>query len=118
MRQFLAKSPELFYLGLGSIMAFVMAMLRSGGFTRRDILVRLSEACMCAMMSSAISIGANVWLDWSYELSTPIGTFIGFIGTDFLRTLIKGFVLSKADLEKLKEFEKSEDADNKNNKEE
>lgn len=102
MRQFLAKSPELIYLTAGGIMAFVMSLLQSGGFTRKNLAVRLSEAVMCSMLSSSITIGSNVWFGWSYELSTPIGAFVGFVGTDFIRALIKGFIIAKTDLEKIK----------------
>ena len=98
MKQF-ANGPEVFYLGIGSLIAFFMALLRTGGLTRRNLAVRTSEALMCSMLSSSITIGSNVWLGWSYELSTPIGAFVGFVGTEFLRSLLKGFLISKADLD-------------------
>ena len=95
MRSYFKDYREIYYLTVGGFMAFFMALMRTGGFTRRHLTMRCSEAIMCSMLASAITISSNVWFAWPYELGTPIGAFVGFIGTDFIRIIIKGYVRSR-----------------------
>lgn len=88
-------NPELYYTTAGGVMAFVMALLRSGGFTKKRLAVRLTDACMCSMLSSAITLFCVEYWGLSYVYGVPIGTFVGFVGTDFISTLIKGWVAAK-----------------------
>ena len=87
----LEEHPELFYLSGSGLSGFVMALLRSGGFTRKNLRMRLAEACMCSMLSSAITMGAHAY-GFSYEWAIPIGTFTGFIGTDIIRAFLAGII--------------------------
>lgn len=85
----LEEHPEIFYLSGSGLSGFVMALLRTGGFTRKNLRMRLAEAFMCSMLSSAITMGAHTY-GLSYEWAIPIGTFVGFVGTDIIRALLVG----------------------------
>ncbi len=83
------------YMIVGCICAWVMAMLRSGGFTTKDLRSRLTEACMCSMLTSALWFISTGYLHLDDRLVIPIGTFVGFLGTYFVRTIIDGLVKNK-----------------------
>lgn len=56
--------------------------------TRRSWKVRLAEAFLCSMLSSAIIQVIRIFTDLPPEIAFPVCVFTGFLGTDFIRALI------------------------------
>lgn len=96
MSDWLKDHAGLCYMALGCVCGWVMAMLRSGGFTTKDLRSRITDACMCSMLTSALWLVGTYYFHIADELAIPIGTFIGFLGTDFVRLLIKGYIKTKS----------------------
>lgn len=92
MKSFFENNPVVAYLLGGSLASFIMALLRSGGFTRKNFRVRLSEAFMCSMLSSSLTMVAIHHFDANEYIAMPISVFCGFLGTDYLRALLIGFI--------------------------
>lgn len=88
------------YMGIGCVCGWCMAMLRSGGFTTRDFRSRVADATMCSMLTSALCYISTVYFHLDDRLAIPIGTFVGFLGTDFIRIVIKTIFKSKIQDEK------------------
>lgn len=86
------EAPELYYLTGGAFMAFVMAVLRANRYSRKRLAVRLAEGVMCSMLTTAITIAVNSYFELPYIWSIPIGTLIGFLGTDFIHFIIVGIL--------------------------
>lgn len=96
MRNLVDGNPELAYFAIGGVSAFVMAIFRTQKWTRKRFAMRLVEGVMCSMLSSAISIGIVQYFDVSFIWSIPIGTFMGFIGTDLIHMVIVGLITYNA----------------------
>lgn len=91
-----AKSHiEVLYIVGSGACALVMTMLRNGGFTTKDLTTRITEGFMCSMLGSALSIVGISYFQMDVHLSIPIGTFVGFLGTSFIKTMIKGYIITK-----------------------
>lgn len=56
--------------------------------TRRSWKVRLAEAFLCSMLSSAIIQVIRIFTDLPPEIAFPVCVFTGFLGTDFIRAVI------------------------------
>lgn len=82
-------SPELLYLFIGSASAFVMAILRSA---KKSFWAKIAEGITCSMISSALIIVAEYYCKLPLELSAAIGTFVGFLGSDYISTKIKSII--------------------------
>lgn len=92
MKSFFEENSEVVYLGAGSFFAFCMALLRSAKYTKKHFITRLTEALMCSMLASALVIGLVEYFHVSFIWAIPVGTFIGFVGTDFIHAVIVGLV--------------------------
>lgn len=92
MKNFFEHNSIFTYIIGGSVAAFIMAMLRSGGFTRKNLRIRLSEAFMCSMLSSALTIIALHHFDVTEYVALPISIFCGFLGTDFIKSILVGWI--------------------------
>ena len=66
--------------------------------TRRSWKVRLAEAFLCSMLSSAIIQVIKIFTDLPPEIAFPICVFTGFLGTDFIRALIVAIFKTKVNL--------------------
>ena len=95
MTDWIKDHIPLVYMGIGCICGWIMAMLRSGGFTTRNFQSRVTDATMCSMLTSALCYVSTVYFHLDDRLAIPIGTFIGFLVTDFIRICIKTFVKRK-----------------------
>lgn len=90
--RFIEHSPEIFFLLGGSCAAFVMALMRSLRYTRKQLSMRVVEALMCSMLTTAFAMGLKSFWGVSYEWAIPMGTMIGFLGTDFIRAIVAGLL--------------------------
>lgn len=90
--QALFDNPENGYLLFCMIAAFIMALLRCFRFDRRDFIMVITEAGMCAMLAASIVMGMRA--TWSIALvwAVPIGVAVGFIGTNFIHLVIKNLI--------------------------
>ncbi len=82
------QDPELFYLAGGAAAAFVMAVLRSFQYTRKQFVLRLVEAFMCSMLTASFAVSLHAFWDLSFVTAIPLGTVIGFLGTDLIHGII------------------------------
>lgn len=87
-----SKIPEVVYLTGGAVAAFFMAFLRSLRYTRKQLAVRIVESFMCAMLTASFAVGLHAYWHISFVWSIPIGTMVGFLGTDFIRTIVIGVI--------------------------
>ena len=106
MLNFLKSHAEMLYVAGSGLCALVMTLLRNGGFTTKDLMSRVTEGAMCSMLGSALSIIGISYFKMDVHLSIPIGTFVGFLGTGFIKTLIKGYVTNKAGVDHENERER------------
>ena len=74
-------TPEFIYLLIGTGCSFVMAYLRS---VKRTFAAKICEALTCSMLSSALILISEYYLHWPLELGVAIGTFVGFLGSDYI----------------------------------
>lgn len=84
----------------GGVMGFIVALLRQEQAHIKSISVCLSEAALCAFLSSAIGELAVYAFDMRPEISMFIGTFCGFLGTDYIKGFIHNYLsmrISKKD---------------------
>ena len=76
----------------GGVMSFIVALLRQKKAQIKPLSVCVSEALLCAFLSSGIAQVAIYLFDMRPESSMFIGTFCGFLGTDFLKSVLKGLI--------------------------
>ena len=95
MFTFIKEHDILSYSFLCGVCAFLMAFLRTGGFTTRNLSARLTEMCMCSMISGTSGVFLLRYFSVPVEILLPIGTAIGYLGTDFYKSLIKSIIESK-----------------------
>lgn len=86
--KYLEQGPELYYLLGGALAAFVMAVMRSFQYTRKQFALRLVEAFMCSMLTASFAVSLHAFWDLSFVWAIPAGTVIGFLGTDLIHGLI------------------------------
>ena len=86
--KYFEQGPELYYLLGGALSAFVMAVMRSFQYTRKQFALRLVEAFMCSMLTASFAASLHVVWTLSYVWSIPAGTVIGFLGTDKIHGII------------------------------
>lgn len=82
------EGPELYYLLGGALAAFLMAVMRSFQYTRKQFALRLVEAFMCSMLTASFAVSLNAFWELSYVWAIPAGTVIGFLGTDLIHGVI------------------------------
>lgn len=87
-------TPEFIYLLIGAGCSFVMAYLRS---VKRTFAAKICEALTCSMLSSALILISEYYLHWPLELGVAIGTFVGFLGSDYISAKVKQFINVKVD---------------------
>lgn len=87
-------TPEFIYLLIGAGCSFVMAYLRS---VKRTFAAKICEALTCSMLSSALILISEYYLHWPLELGVAIGTFVGFLGSDYISAKIKQLINVKVD---------------------
>ncbi len=83
------------YMTIGGLTSFVMALLRA---KHTKIVDRLGEAATCALLSTGLITLANIYYPEYPQCSILIGTFVGFLGSDYLTEIIKniiGFLVDK-----------------------
>lgn len=86
--KYFEQGPELYYLLGGALSAFVMAVMRSFQYTRKQFALRLVEAFMCSMLTASFAVSLHVVWNLSYVWAIPAGTVIGFLGTDMIHGII------------------------------
>lgn len=86
--KYFEQGPELYYLLGGALAAFLMAVMRSFQYTRKQFVLRLVEAFMCSMLTASFAVSLNAFWALSYVWAIPAGTVIGFLGTDLIHGLI------------------------------
>lgn len=79
-----ANAPLL--IGAGS--AFFMAALRIAANKRMTKTAKVTEALTCAGLSTAFCEAAIIYANMPSEGSVFVGTFIGWLGTDLLKTAL------------------------------
>lgn len=87
-------TPEVIYLLIGTVCSFVMAYLRS---TKRKFMAKICEALTCSMLSSALILISEYYFKWPLELGVAIGTFVGFLGSDYISLKIKQVINLKVE---------------------
>ena len=87
-------TPEFIYLLIGTGCSFVMAYMRS---MKRTFAAKICEALTCSMLSSALILISEYYLHWPLELGVAIGTFVGFLGSDYISAKIKQIINVKVD---------------------
>ena len=92
MKNFFVENPEISFLGLGALCSSIMAFLRSIHYTRKRFALRLAESATCAMLTSATDIAVHEYFNASFIWSIPIGSMIGFLGSDFIHAVIVGLI--------------------------
>lgn len=90
--KYFEQGPELYYLLGGALSAFVMAVMRSFQYTRKQFALRLVEAFMCSMLTASFAVSLHVVWNLSYVWAIPAGTVIGFLGTDMIHGIIVGLL--------------------------
>ena len=95
MVDWLKEHIPLVYMAIGCLCGWCMAMLRSGGFSTRNFRSRVADATMCSMLTSALCYVSTVYFHFDDRMAIPIGTFIGFLGTDFIRISINAYIKGK-----------------------
>lgn len=90
--KYFEQGPELYYLLGGALSAFVMAVMRSFQYTRKQFALRLVEAFMCSMLTASFAVSLHVVWTLSYVWAIPAGTVIGFLGTDMIHGIIVGLL--------------------------
>lgn len=88
----LFENPETGYLIVGTIAAFIMALLRCLRFDRRDLIMVVTESIMCAMIAGSIVMGVRAMWSIAFVWAVPIGVAVGFIGTNFIHLVIKQLI--------------------------
>ena len=73
-------------------MAFIVAFLRQKQRQIKSFSTCVSEAAMCAFLSSGLGQFAVYAFDVKPEISMFIGTFCGFLGTDYIRLFIRFYI--------------------------
>lgn len=76
----------------GGIMSFIVALLRQKQAHIKSFSVCLSEAILCAFLSSAFGELAVYAFEMRPEVSMFIGTFCGFLGTDYIKSFIHTYL--------------------------
>lgn len=76
----------------GGVMSFIVALLRQKQAKIKPFSVCVSEALLCAFLSSGIAQVAIYFFSMRPESSMFIGTFCGFLGTDFLKSLLRSLI--------------------------
>ncbi len=76
-------------------MAFIVAFLRQKQRQIKSFSTCVSEAAMCAFLSTGLGQFAVYAFDFKPEISMFIGTFMGFLGTDYIRILIRLYIRSR-----------------------
>lgn len=71
-----------------------MAMLRSA---KQTWLAKIAEGLTCSMLSSALILVSEYYFKLPLELSAAIGTFVGFLGSDYISSKIKQIINIKVD---------------------
>ena len=79
-----ANAPLL--IGAGS--AFFMAALRIAANKRMTKTAKVTEALTCAGLSTAFCEAAIIYANMPSEGSVFVGSFIGWLGTDLLKTAL------------------------------
>ena len=92
--EYIFNTPELFYLSTGVLSSFLMAIMRS---KKNRFISKLAEGLTCSMLSSALIVISEYYLKLPFELSLPIGTFVGFLGSDYIAQTLKGVILKKVE---------------------
>ena len=77
------------YMAAGGITSFVMALLRA---KHTKFVDRLGEATTCALLSTGLITLANIYYPEYPQCSILIGTFVGFLGSDYLTDQIKNLI--------------------------
>lgn len=90
--EYIFNTPELFYLSTGVLSSFLMAIMRS---KKNRFISKLAEGLTCSMLSSALIVISEYYLKLPFELSLPIGTFVGFLGSDYISQTLKGVISKK-----------------------
>ena len=92
--EYIFNTPELFYLSTGVLSSFLMAIMRS---KKNRFISKLAEGLTCSMLSSALIVISEYYLKLPFELSLPIGTFVGFLGSDYISQTLKGVISKKVE---------------------
>lgn len=98
--ELLKENGEVVYSLASGLCAFVMAFLRTGGFTRKDLSTRITECFMCSMISATSGLFIMNYFNLSVEVLLPLGTAIGYIGTGCITGLVKSVVKDKLNVNK------------------
>lgn len=83
----------------GGLMGFIVAWIRENQAQVKSKSARIAEAAMCACLSSALGQMAIYLFEMQPELSMLVGTFCGFLGTDYIKALIQSYISKKVDKE-------------------
>ena len=65
-----------------------MAGLRTFSNKQMTRAAKFAEAATCAGLSTAISEACTLYLAWPENWAVPIGVFVGWLGTDTLRSAL------------------------------
>ncbi len=76
-------------------MGFIVAWIRENQAKVKSRSARVAEAAMCACLSSALGQMGVYMFDMHPELSMLAGTFCGFLGTDYIKSLIQSYISRK-----------------------
>ncbi len=94
---FIGDHTELFYTGLAGVFGFFSAYLRSAiQDPDKSKRVRISEALLCSMFSSALVQLGYVYFAMPLDLAMPVGVFAGYMGAPAIVNLAIRFLRKKA----------------------
>lgn len=77
------------YMAAGGVTSFIMALLRA---KHTKMIDRLGEATTCSLLSTGLITLANIYYPQYPQLGIFIGVFVGFLGSDYLTSLIKNTI--------------------------
>lgn len=76
-------------------MGFIVAWIREKQASVKSHSARVAEAALCACLSSALGQMGVYLFDMRPELSMLVGTFCGFLGTDYIKMIIQSYISKK-----------------------
>ena len=79
----------------GSLMAFILAIMRIFLSGQRNIKVMFIESLMCAFLSVGVTYLLTSFWQIKPEISIFVGSMCGYLGVDNLKLILNKFLINK-----------------------
>jgi len=73
----------------GCVSSFLMGLTRS---TKKHFLDKVGEGFTCSLLSTGLITVSNYFLPEYPQLAIFVGVFVGFLGSDYLTSLLKSLI--------------------------